>query len=180
MLWLHFEILLLYAGEGPLLLFLSSYVHVVGSCACTSWFLINSIRNTGPIKFKLMQKVCDVRRNDWNKANQNITEKFSWKLQWPVKKKQHSRKRYAAQIQVICFIQEAVVLFSYIQPNALSSMALVPSVLLFCSYYVLLGFSWSYPFTFYPKIKSKLSLVLWGKCTHFGMGIKSITIGWVS
>ena len=40
--------------------------------------------NTGPITFKLMQKVCDVRRNDWNKGSQNITEEFSWKLQWPV------------------------------------------------------------------------------------------------
>ena len=52
---MHFEILLLYAGERLLPLFLSCYV--VGSCACRSWFLINSRWNTGPIKFKLMQKV---------------------------------------------------------------------------------------------------------------------------
>ena len=37
---------------------------VVGSCACRSWFLMNSKGNTGPIKFKLMQKVHDVRRNE--------------------------------------------------------------------------------------------------------------------
>ena len=75
---------LLYDGERLLPLFLSCYV--VGSCACRSWFLINSKLNTGPINFKLMQKVCDVRRNDWNKVSQNITEEFSWKLQWPVYK----------------------------------------------------------------------------------------------
>ena len=75
---------LLYDGERLLPLFLSCYV--VGSCACRSWFLINSKWNTEPIKFKLMQKVCDVHRNYWNKVSQNITEEFSWKLQWPVYK----------------------------------------------------------------------------------------------
>ena len=52
---------------------------------------MNSKGNTGPIKFKLMQKVCDVLRNDWNNVSQNITEGFSWKLEWPVYKKQHSK-----------------------------------------------------------------------------------------
>ena len=70
--------------KQPLPFFLSCYV--VGSCACRSWFLMNSKWNTGPIKFKLMQKVHDVRRNDWNKVSQNITEEFSWKWKWPVKK----------------------------------------------------------------------------------------------
>ena len=36
------------------------------------------------MKFKLMQKVHDVRKNDLNKVSQNITVEFSWKLQWPV------------------------------------------------------------------------------------------------
>ena len=64
--------------------FLACYV--VGSCACRSWFFINSKWNTGPIKFKLMQKVRDACRNGWNKVSQNVTEEFSWKLQWPVYK----------------------------------------------------------------------------------------------
>ena len=75
---------LLYVGERLLPLFLPCYV--VGSCACSSWFLINSKWNTLWITFKLMQNVYDVRRNDWNKVSQNITEEFSWKLQWPVYK----------------------------------------------------------------------------------------------
>ena len=75
---------LLYDGERLLPLFLSCYV--VGSCTCRSWFLINSKLNTGLINFKLMEKVCDVRKNDWNKVSQNIIEEFSWKLQWPVYK----------------------------------------------------------------------------------------------
>ena len=28
-----------------------------------------------------MHKLCDVRRKEWNKVSQNVTEKFSWKLQ---------------------------------------------------------------------------------------------------
>ena len=75
---------LLWTGERLLSPFLSCYV--VRSCACRSWFLINFQWNTGPIKFKLMQKVGDLRRNYWNKVSQNIIEEFSWTLQWPVKK----------------------------------------------------------------------------------------------
>ena len=81
---MHFEILLLYAGERLLPFFLSCYI--VGSCACRSWFLIDSKWNTGQIKFKLMQKMRDVCSNDWNKVSQNVTEEFSWKVQWPVYK----------------------------------------------------------------------------------------------
>ena len=33
-----------------------------------------------------MQKVRDVRSNDWNKVSQKVTEEFSWKLQGPVYK----------------------------------------------------------------------------------------------
>ena len=33
-----------------------------------------------------MQKVHDLRRTDWNKVSQNITEEFSWKLQYLFKK----------------------------------------------------------------------------------------------
>ena len=71
-----------YSIERLLPLFLPFYV--VGSCGCRSWFLINSKWNTGWITFKLTQNVYDVRMNDWNKVSQNITEEFSWKLQWPV------------------------------------------------------------------------------------------------
>ena len=33
-----------------------------------------------------MQKVHDVCRNNWNNVSKNVTEEFSWKLQWPVYK----------------------------------------------------------------------------------------------
>ena len=34
------------------------------------------------MKFKLIQKMHDVCRNDRNKVSENVTEEFSWKLQW--------------------------------------------------------------------------------------------------
>ena len=42
----------------------------------------------------LLEKQRDVCRNDWNKISQNVTEEFSWKLQWPVYKNNMVAKYY--------------------------------------------------------------------------------------
>ena len=85
--------------------------YIVGNCAGRSWFLINSKWNAGPIQFKLVLKVCYIFMNDWNKVSQNVTEEFSWKLQWPVYKNNTvyaNEMRYSILVFIIVWISKEI------------------------------------------------------------------------